>query len=696
MIVSHIYSQVEVTVNHTTTGSMGTEITSALGTTAASTVTKLIVTGSANLNLADCQAVRDVFNTATFETLDLSQAKFLNDSTPSHSSDGAFNGMKMKTVVLPSTLKTIGKRTFKACTEIISDINLPEGLIKIDEAAFASSTKLKLTSLPSTLKTINGYAFHNCSPTTITTLPAGLEGTIGTFAFSGTKVSVSVIPDKVTAIGSSAFAGTSTSAFITSLVLPVGLTTIGTKAFNNQPLTGITLKGTNPPTTNIEGTFADGKYTGNHCFSGVVLANISVHVPVGAASAYNVKPWNEMKEIIADGEVIVNPANPQIITTTFDGRTRQYLVYKPVNSLNRNPDGLMVTCHGMGGKMENAYTYAGFNYIANQLNMILISPQALPEEDQSLQNTANNIGYDLTAAWGQVLYVDASYKVLGLPVSLIKATLNNNVKDTAFIHSIVQTVSNQYSVNKRNTFIAGISMGGFMSYAYATRYGNELAGLINIVGSMGLKLDTTNVNVSLPILDFHSTTDGTVFYYGEGDYASAQNIYMKNAIPKLNVLDYWARKNGANRTPVVTTLATNPNNGVTYKKYYYDHPTKEITHYQLTGAAHSYSVSLSNGDPVSHSTEAKNFIIKHMNQITSDNINIEQSSLTIYPTVTKDMIFIRGVDKSQQVSVYDMFGRQMDVIKLQPDALQTISMSHLPKGIYILKTQNEVFKFCKN
>ena len=309
---------------------------------------------------------------------------------------------------------------------------------------------------------------------------------------------------------------------------------------------------------------------------------------------------------------IKNVDNPHIYTITFNGRARKYLIYKPENNLKKKPDGLIIACHSFGGKMENMYKYYGIKSVANALNMVVLAPQALPEEDQKLQNKIRKGNSKLSAVWGQVLSVDASYKVLGIHVPFVKAYFNSKIDDIAFIHSLIQDIQIEYTDNTENIFMIGSSMGGFMAYAYATKYGDELSGLINIVGSMGLKLDTANVNVSLPILDFHSITDGVVFYNGKGNYASVKNIYMKDAIPKLEVLDYWARKNGANKTPLVTTIGVNPKNGVSFKKYYYDHPKNEITHYQLTGAPHSYSIKTYNGDPINYYSEILNFIQRHI------------------------------------------------------------------------------------
>lgn len=374
--------------------------------------------------------------------------------------------------------------------------------------------------------------------------------------------------------------------------------------------------------------------------------------------------------------------NPQTFTTTFDGRVRTYLIYTPQNSTARKPDGILVTCHGFGGKMEDAYQTYGFKEAADAHNLILISPQALPEEDQSLQATANQIGYDLTAVWGNVLYVDVLY---------IKQTLNRKIDDVAFIRHLIQEVASTYEANINNTFISGVSMGGYMSYAYAIKHGNELSGLINMVGTMGLNLDTANVSVSLPILDFHSTTDEVVFYTGSGMFNRV--IPMTNGIGKQKVLEYWAKRNHIVTPPVITNLGSNKN--VSFIEYYYNDPTNEITHYQLTGASHSYAPGPGSGNPIDQAIEMKSFVKRHLKSSNTSIISNYSSMIKVYPSIVENELFVRGVKETQSAYIINVYGQIMQTISLDAVESQSFSITQLPKGLYWLKVGDNAFRFVK-
>ena len=170
----------------------------------------------------------------------------------------------------------------------LRSVTLPEGLTKIDKAAFAGCEQLEYLTLPSTLEVIEPYAFSSCNKLKSVTLPAGLqelgEGafsrcnelkvvtinptnsfTVGKDAFQDCKKLASVtLGDNVTAIGPGAFSGCtalrspklnestnlatiSEAAFAASGVDNIALdkcnnlTTIGMWAFANTPLQNVTL-----------------------------------------------------------------------------------------------------------------------------------------------------------------------------------------------------------------------------------------------------------------------------------------------------------------------------------------------------------------------------------------------------------------------------------------------------------------------
>jgi len=76
-------------------------------------------------------------------------------------SEGAFLGNdKIRHVYLPDTLKTIGKFAFEDCLQL-KTINLPDGLISLEDGCFYHSTINSIT-IPASVKKIGLAAFSAC------------------------------------------------------------------------------------------------------------------------------------------------------------------------------------------------------------------------------------------------------------------------------------------------------------------------------------------------------------------------------------------------------------------------------------------------------------------------------------------------------------------------------------------------------
>lgn len=139
---------------------------------------------------------------------------------------GMFKGTKnLGNIVLPSTLKEIGKEAFmnaefksitfnSGLTEIgisafegatgLGNVVLPEGLVTVSNRSFFGSD-VKSAVLPETVYKINYYAFQNCEQLTSVTFTDKLEE-IGSQAFSGTGLTTVTIPKSVQGLGDKAFA----------------------------------------------------------------------------------------------------------------------------------------------------------------------------------------------------------------------------------------------------------------------------------------------------------------------------------------------------------------------------------------------------------------------------------------------------------------------------------------------------------
>lgn len=280
----------EITVSHSTSGDMSSELTTALGTKNASTITKLIVDGDAYMTLADCHVIRDKFKSNTKGTfvLDVSGAKFEADSIPgvNDSDKGAFHAMlSLGEAVLPSNIRVVGYRAFRFCDNL-KTINLNDGLKKIMDYSFSLNNgdrPFNIPNLPNSVEYIGAGAFENAKFLAMDALPSSLEGIIYATTFKATKVSCVEFPKGVSEMRGSTY--TSSGAFnciaaslatFTTITFHDGITSIGNNVFRNQTkITALTFTTATPPIA-----------SGDNPFPSVTAANVTVTVPEGAKSNY--------------------------------------------------------------------------------------------------------------------------------------------------------------------------------------------------------------------------------------------------------------------------------------------------------------------------------------------------------------------------------------------------------------------------
>lgn len=126
--------------------------------------------------------------------------------------DYAFAGcVALASVTFPSTMKdhngapAIGEGAFYGCTALASVDLSKTSAVTVDSNAFAGCTALTEIKFPTTLKTIGEYAFGACSALTAITLPEGVA-TVGAQAFYDcTSVASLTLPASLTEIGDWAF-----------------------------------------------------------------------------------------------------------------------------------------------------------------------------------------------------------------------------------------------------------------------------------------------------------------------------------------------------------------------------------------------------------------------------------------------------------------------------------------------------------
>lgn len=253
----------------------------------------------------------------------------------------------------------------------LKEVILPEGLISIEEAAFANCTALEKLNVPYTVNTLGRWILENTKvtsftiPQVVTEIPASCfygsaittinippsVKTIGNWAFQNAKLTEVVIPSSVTSIGKWAFGCENGNPALqsviieaniteipeccfylqtklTSISLPEGITSIGDDAFNQCKITSLTLPASlktigarafsNNGITQL--TIPDKVETiENAAFAGNSIDNIDFPATLVSLHATAFK-WKSMNEVIC--RALSVPQTPQ--TDEFNNSWRPF------------------------------------------------------------------------------------------------------------------------------------------------------------------------------------------------------------------------------------------------------------------------------------------------------------------------------------------------------------------------------------
>lgn len=247
---------------------------------------------------------------------------------------------KLKKVVLPSTIKTIGILAF--FDSLVDDMNFPEGL---DSIGYLSMHGARLTEvvLPKTIKKIGFEAFGSNSKLKRVVLPEGLTEIPDKFCCSCIELEQTVIPESVTKINKEAFEGclklktnlppklkwigdgAFSSCSLDSIVFPATMEYIGKEAFEDlEKLKKIYSMSPIPPVCYYDPMVN----FGDESFGGSTPSDIPVYVPIGSGEKYREAfGWNYFTNIIETDKFPTGIVSPKM------GKNEQCRVYGKDNEL---------------------------------------------------------------------------------------------------------------------------------------------------------------------------------------------------------------------------------------------------------------------------------------------------------------------------------------------------------------------------
>ncbi len=331
-----------------------------------------------------------------------------------------------------------------------------------------------------------------------------------------------------------------------------------------------------------------------------------------------------------------------------DGKTRNYRIHLPPN---HNKDVALPLVFNFHGYTSNAFEqelYSGMNQVADTARFIVCYPDGI--------NNAWNVGW----------------------------AIGSTADDVGFTAAMIDEFYIKYGIDKSRVYSCGMSNGGFMSYTLACRLNDRIAAIASVTGSMIPNgMATCKPDRSVPVMEIHGTSDGTVNYNGTPQISA----------PIPDVLKYWQENNGCDQLPIITQV---PNistaDNTTSEKWTYTNckDGSQLIHFKVNGGGHTWPGAFINIGITSQDFNASAEIWKFFKQF-SVNMpsslldNISPTIAKVFPSPFSDELNI-SVKEDTWILVKDIQGRTVFSQSLLNGNL-TLPSHHWNAGMYFVTSK---------
>ncbi len=354
-------------------------------------------------------------------------------------------------------------------------------------------------------------------------------------------------------------------------------------------------------------------------------------------------------------------------TMDFEGTSRNYMEYIPTSS----PDGSMPVVfllHGLGDECDNFARAIGFQNVAP--NWIIITPEA---------TMANLFGREMGKAWAAgVGGENITYN--GIPIGDIE--LNEGVNDEGFLLAILDSLENNFNVDRDSVFFAGFSMGGFMSNKMAVKYADRITAIASVSGTLGhfqAFEPTGNINT----MHIHGTADEMISYADASLSVDAMGVTITTqvGIGAEALVENWRDYNQCGTEPIVYNFEDTKNDGLTFEQYTYKNEESghKTVFIKVNNGVHDWYDGVHND--IDYNTEIYKFFIGQENIPTDIESNVAEN-ISIYPNPAANIVNVK-TDSNSEIAIFNATGKEIKRISTNENTT-AVDISELPNGMYFI------------
>jgi polyhydroxybutyrate depolymerase len=240
------------------------------------------------------------------------------------------------------------------------------------------------------------------------------------------------------------------------------------------------------------------------------------------------------------------------------GNPRNFLIYVPNMYTGATNVPLLLNFHGFGSDRYRQIALGDFTSIADTANFIIVIPQGLGNP----------------AAWP------------------IQGNSTDSDGFIEFVDNLIDSVSDDYTIDEQRIYTTGMSYGGFASFELACKLSNRIAAVGNVTGSMKEnRFDFCAAKHPTPVITINGTADA---FFPDGGCETSQIGFVQcESIEEVTA--FWVDFNKCDTTRVKTEVPdvnTSDNSTVEHFEWTGGDGGTTVEYYKVIGGGHEWPGAL--------------------------------------------------------------------------------------------------------